>query len=249
MTQSYSEEVRETAAIDGQVIMPFYLIIDISGSMTGDEQNLTAAIDDLIQAIRKDPVVDDLVMLSIITFNHIAQTVVPLGSPSGVTAPPIRAGGGTSYGEAFREYHQAFEQDRARLKGQGMKVYRPCVFFLTDGAPGDSDWYQTFKSLFSYDPTAKSGNRAFPYFVPYGFRDAPEHVMRQLAYPNFGPTKGRWFLSKTNNAGEVLKAMAEVLGNTAISSGLSAERGVPQIVPPTPVAGSNAQFGEAEDWM
>src|SRR3712207_6757162 len=81
MTQSYSDEVRETVAIEGQVIMPFYLIIDVSGSMSGDEQKLTFAIDDLIQTIRKDPVVDDLVMLSIITFNHAAQSVVPLGSP------------------------------------------------------------------------------------------------------------------------------------------------------------------------
>jgi hypothetical protein len=247
MTQSYSEEIRETAVTDGQVIMPFYLIADVSGSMQGDVQELSIAIDDLIQTIRKDPVVDDLVMLSIITFNHSAQTLVPLGSPSELNPPIIQAGGGTNYGAAFHEYHRVFEQDRAALKGRGLKVYRPCVFFLTDGAPGDRDYAGTFRSLFAYDPATKTGNRAFPYFVPFGFRDAPEDVMRRLAYPDFGSIRGRWFLSRSSKVGEVLKAMAEVLGRTVISSGQSASQGVPQIVPPTPPAGMNAQFGEAGD--
>jgi uncharacterized protein YegL len=249
MTQFSTEEVSESVATDGQVIMPFYLIADVSASMADDVQKLSAALDELVLAIRKDPVVDDLVMLSVITFNHTARTVAPLASPSEIKLPSIHAGGGTNYGAAFHEYHRSFEQDRSRLKGQGMQVYRPCVFFLTDGAPGDSDYGNTFRSLFAYDMASKSGNRAFPYFVPFGFRSASEEVMRKLAYPDFGPTKGRWFLSRSNNVAEVLKTMAEVLGRTVISSGQSASAGAPQIVPPTPVPGSNTQFGEAGELM
>lgn len=249
MTQSFSEEITETALTDGQVIMPFYLIVDKSWSMQDDVQDLNRAIADMIESIRRDPVVDDLVMLSIITFDTNARTIVPLDSPSAIQSPAISADGGTNYGAAFREFSRAFEQDRARLKGQGVKVYRPCVFFLTDGAPGDQDYFETFKSLFAWDPDAKIGNRAFPYFVPFGIGAAPEDVMRRLAYPNFGRTMGRWFSFKSSKAGEALKAMTDVLGRTVMSSGQSASQGQAQIVPPTLPAGSDAQFGDAEDWV
>ncbi len=248
LTTQEPDTVRDSSSVDGQVIMPFYLILDVSSSMSGEEATLNSAVADLIRDIQKDPVVDDLVMLSIITFNHGARTVVPLGSPSELVLPRFSADGGTNYSAAFTEYHRVYEQDRARLRRQGVKVYRPCVFFLTDGAPGDRDYLQTFKNLFAYDPETKIGNKAFPYFVPYGFGTAPESVIRSLAYPNFGMTKGRWFMSRANSVGEVLRAMTVVLGKTVISSGVSASQGVPQIVAPTPPPGSAMQFGEAGDF-
>ena len=246
MTASDAAAVRDTTAVDGQVIMPFYLLVDVSGSMSSEEAELNAAVTELVENIRKDPVVDDLVMLSVITFNHDARTVVPLDSPSSVTVPHLSTSGGTNYGTAFAEYARAYEQDRARLRAQGMKVYRSCVFFLTDGAPNDRNYLETFTSLFAYDPATNIGNKAFPYFVPYGFRSAPENVVRKLAYPDFGRTRGRWFLSRSNNVREVLRAMTAMLGNTVISSGQSASQGVPQIMPPTPPAGT--QFGDAGDF-
>lgn len=247
-THAESETVRETSARQGQVIMPFYLVCDVSGSMSGDVDDLTKAVTELVQDIQNDPVVDDLVMLSVITFNHSATTVVPLSSPSDITPPRFSAGGGTGYSAAFTEYHRAFEQDRARLKSQGMRVYRPCVFFLTDGEPNDHhDYLRTFRSLLAWDPETKQGNKAFPYFVPFGFRDATEDVVKSLAYPTFGPARGRWFLSRSNKVSEVLKTIRDVLGNTVISSGKSAGAGKPTIVPPTAQAGPDLQFGEAGD--
>jgi uncharacterized protein YegL len=241
--------VKETSAAEGQVIMPFYFICDVSGSMHGDIHDLNAAVKEFVVGIQSDPVVDDLVMLSIITFNHNATTVVPLSSPSDMTPPVLSASGGTNYSAAFEEYNRSFEKDRADLKSRGIKVFRPCVFFLTDGAPGDRDHLKKFKSLFGYDPESKQGNAAFPYFVPYGFRDAPEAVIRALAYPDFGRTKGRWFLFRSNRVGEVLKTMAAMLGNTVISSGQSVAKGQPQLTPPSPPAGSDVQFGEAGDYV
>lgn len=246
MMTSDTESISDAAAVDGQVIMPFYLIVDVSGSMSSEEAELNAALTELVDTIRLDPVVDDLVMLSIITFNHNAQTVAPLASPSDLTVPYLRASGGTNYGAAFGEYARAYEQDRARLRGQGIKVYRSCVFFLTDGAPGDRNHLESFRTLFAYDPTTKIGNKAFPYFVPIGFRSAPEDVIKRLAYPDFGTSKGRWFLSRSSNVREILRAMTVMLGNTVISSGQSASQGMPTIVAPAPPP--NTQFGEAGDF-
>jgi uncharacterized protein YegL len=244
-----TETVASVDAAEGQIIMPFYIICDVSGSMYGDMADLNAALVGLTNDITANPVVDDLTMLSVITFQSSAQTVVPLSQPSQINLPTLNAGGGTNYGAAFREYHRAFEADRARLNGEGKKVYRPCVFFLSDGAPGDSDYLHTFRSLLSYDPETKQGNKAFPYVVTFGFRDAPERVMQQLAYPDFGRSKGRWFVARTNKIGELLKSMTSAIGNTVISSGQSASAGQPQIVPPTVSQSQGMQFGEAGDFV
>jgi hypothetical protein len=244
-TASNADAVRDTALTAGQVILPFYLLADVSSSMRGDVADLNSAVAELIRDIQKDPVVDDTAMLSIITFNHRAETMVPLSSASDIVSPSFSAGGGTSYSAAFREYHRADQHNRAQLRQQGVRVYRSCVFFLTDGEPGDPDYLQTFKELFAYDPAAGVGNKAYPYFVPFGFRAAPENVVKGLAYPNFGTTKGRWFLSRSNKIGEVLKTMTATLGQTVISSGISTSQGLPQITPPTPPAGSDVQFGDA----
>ena len=233
--------------IEGQLIMPFYIICDVSSSMHSDMDELHAALAGLLADIVNDPVVNDLTMLSIITFASTARTIAPLDEPSAIILPVFIAGGGTNYGAAFHEYHRAFEADRARLKAEGKKVYRPCVFFLSDGAPLDSDYRQTFDSLLGYDPVTHMGNRAYPYVISFGFRDAPEHVMRNLAYPDFGQRRGRWFRARTSRVGELLEAVASAIGKTVISSGASVATGVPQIVLPTLSEDEMFRSGEAGD--
>jgi uncharacterized protein YegL len=187
-------------------------------------------------------------MLSVIAFGGSARTVVPLAPPSEVVLPTLTMINGTTFGSAFKEYHRAFEADRTRLKAEGKMVYRPCVFFLTDGEPGDKmDYLQTFRSLLTYDPETKQGNKAFPYIVTFGFREATEKVMKELAYPDFGPSRGKWFLAHSNNVGELLRSMTNAIGNTVVSSGKSAAAGTPQIVPPEAPPQAGMQFGDAGD--
>jgi hypothetical protein len=235
----------EIAAHEGQVVMPFYIICDVSGSMYGDMAALNAGLAQLRQDIMKDPVVDDLVMLSVITFNDSARTVVPLAAPTEITLPQLTSGGGTVYSSGFREFHRAFEADRKRLKGEGRKVFRPCIFFLSDGEPNDRDYLQTFQSLLGYDPTTKKGNSAYPYVTTFGFRDATQHTMEAIAYPNFGePNKrGRWFIAKHGHSvDQLLKSMAGVIGQSVLKSGQSIGTGSPAYNPPTAVEGMEGSF-------
>jgi uncharacterized protein YegL len=230
---------------EGQVIMPFYIICDVSGSMYGDMGALNSGVAQLRQDIMKDPVVDDLVMLSVITFDDQAHTVVPLAAPTDITLPQLKGGGGTVYSTAFREFHRAFEADRQRLKSEGKKVFRPCVFFLSDGEPLDQDYLQTFQSLFGYDPVTKQGNAAYPYVTTFGFREAEQHTMATIAYPNFGePNKrGRWFIAKQGHSiDQLLKSMAGVIGQSVLKSGQSVGTGVPAYVAPTAVDGMEGSF-------
>jgi uncharacterized protein YegL len=220
-------------ATEGQVVMPFYIVCDVSGSMSGDIAELNAGVTDLCQEIMKDPVADDLAMLSVIAFHDTARTVVPLDFPSAMKLQPLTSGGLTNYTAAFQEFHRAFEADRVRLKSQGKRVFRPCIFFLTDGVPTSTDHLQVFQQLFGYDPATKQGNPRYPYVTPFGFRGATEESMKAIAYPTFGEKKGRYFLAKEGvSIPSLLKAMTGMIATSVLGSTLSATTGTPQYTPP-----------------
>jgi uncharacterized protein YegL len=223
--------------------MPFYIICDVSGSMWVDIPALNAGIAQLRQDIMRDPVVDDLTMLSVITFADTARTVAPLGFPTEIEMPTLASGGLTNYGPAFREFHRAFTADRARLKAEGKRVFRPCVFFLTDGEPTDGDYAQVFASLLGYDPSTKLGNRAYPYVTAFGFREATAETMASITYPTFGDKRGRYFLAQDGaTVPEVLKAVAGAIATSVVGSANSVGNGVPQFVAPANLPNMKGSF-------
>ncbi len=206
----------ETAAL----VMPFYVICDTSGSMIPNIAVLTDALESLVSEITQDPVVDDMVMLSIITFDSEARLVVPLSPASEVTVPPLTASGYTSYGAALRLYSETVAKDYSRVRSEGARFYRPCVFFLTDGLPVD-DFLPIFNDLIHYDPETRLGNRMYPYLIPFGFGDANPALLAALAYPDFGSKRGQAFIARDTAAGDALRSITETIGQSIISSGLS----------------------------
>jgi uncharacterized protein YegL len=245
MTDYPEEQVKEGSFTEGQLIMPFYLIIDCSGSMHGDLPTLQRDLQALVGEIASDGVACDTTMLSIITFGSGARTLVALSDPGSITVPTLSDMGGTDFGAALKEYDRAFKADYARLKSEGSKVFRPCVFFLTDGYAGDN-WEETFNRLLSWDPRSRTGNQMYPYIVAYGYRDAQEETMKKLAYPNFGEKLGKWFLSRTNNVSELLKSMLGTIGQTIVTSGLSVGAGRPQLNLPQAVSTPGTLAGEPD---
>ena len=240
-----AEHVEErTQREAGQIVMPFYIVCDVSWSMAADMSTLNEALGDLRQEIVSEPLVDDVARIAILTFSDSAQVVAPLAQVSESGLPTLRDQGGTNYGEAFRTLAQTIEQDRASLKSQGYKIYRPCAFFLTDGEPQDHDYAQTFRSTLTYDSTSGQGMAAHPIFVPFGFRDAREDVLRQLAYP---PEKGKWFLARTSNVKEALAAVLDIIMKTVVSSGRRAASGTTGAVQiADPAADANISSGVSE---
>jgi uncharacterized protein YegL len=238
------ETVREHAGLEeGQVIMPFYLVCDVSASMTKDMDALNQGIRKLRRAIVAQPQVDDVAQIGIITFSASAQVALPLSQMSEEQMPTLRAQSSTDYGGAFRLLAQTIQQDTARLKAQGLKVYRPCAFFLTDGLPTDKSWLQTFTSTLTYDQGTRAGMKGHPLFIPFGFRDASEDVLNKLAYP---PNKGKWFHSKTHDIEEALTGILDVIMNSVISSGLSVPAGSPTIALPAPSPSSGILSGPSQ---
>jgi uncharacterized protein YegL len=219
------------------LVMPFYVICDTSGSMRPNLTALTDSLASLVSEITRDPIVDDMVMLSIITFDDEARVVVPLAPASEVTVPSLTASGYTSYGSALRLYSQTVSEDYARLRSEGVRFFRPCVFFLTDGLPVD-DFLPTFNEVIHYDPETRQGNRMYPYLIPFGFGDASAELLAALAYPNFGSKQGQAFVARDTTTGDALRSIAESIGQSIISSGLSSgsETG-PQLTLPQSVRG------------
>jgi uncharacterized protein YegL len=238
------ERVQERDSTEqGQLVMPFYLICDVSFSMYREMPALNDGVKRLRRAIVAEPVVDDVAQICIMTFSDDAKVVVPMGPMSESEVPPLTAENGTNYGAAFHALAQTIERDRANLKEQGYKVYRPCAFFLTDGLPNDGDWHQTFTSTLTYDRQTGKGMKAHPIFVPFGFRDARDDVLKQLAYP---PDRGKWYHTKSTSIEEVLREILIIIMKTVVTSGQSVATGQPTLAQQKPEPGSAIVQGDSE---
>ena len=220
---------------EGQLVMPFYLICDVSYSMYREIPALNDGVRRLRQAIVTEPVVDDVAQICVMTFSDTAKVIVPLGPMSECEIPPLGAENTTEYGAAFRLLADTIEQDRVRLKEVGFRIYRPCAFFLTDGLPTDRDWHQVFVETLTYNRETREGMTAHPIFVPFGFRDAKEEILRQLAYP---PDRAKWYHAQAVAIDEVLTGLLDIIRKSVIHSGRSSGTGQPTIILPEPDPGS-----------
>lgn len=230
----------------GQIVMPFYLICDVSLSMTNDMPALNDSLQRLKRAILADPLVNDVAYIAIMTFSDIAKVVMPLGRMSEQHVPVLSPESGTTYGSAFRLLAQTVAQDTADLKARGLKVFRPCAFFLTDGEPYDRDWEQTFRSTLTYDATTKTGMKGHPIFVPFGFREAPEAVLRKLAYPK---EKGKWYHTKSASIEEALKGIIGIIMHTVVTAGRTPSTGQATMVLQAPPPTSGINSGDPDDFV
>lgn len=95
---SDGERVAErTEVVPEQLVMLFYLIFDVSISMTYDLAALQDGLRRLIAAIAAQPVLDDVTQICVMTFSGTAQVVTPLGQPSTLKPPTLAIQGGTNY--------------------------------------------------------------------------------------------------------------------------------------------------------
>ena len=202
-----------TTPVTAQQILPFYLVCDESGSMSGDPIDaINHALPDLHQEIGSNPVVADKTQFCIVGFSSDPQVLLPLSDLSMVTGLPVlRASGGTSYAAAFRVLKSQIDADVARLKGDGHRVFRPVVFFLTDGYPGDADWESAYEEL------TDSANPLRPHIVAFGIGEAADAgVIAQVA--NF-----RGFIADGSmSPASALKEFAGALTKSIMKSGSSA---------------------------
>jgi uncharacterized protein YegL len=206
------------------ILLPFYLVVDVSYSMQGSKLDAANEIlPSVADALAKNPILADKIRFGLLDFSDDAQVVLPLSDMSGQDyLPKLTVRGGTDFGAAFRVLRKNIEQDVGQLRADGFKVHRPAVFFLSDGEPMDG-WQSDFAALTTYDKATGLGFKWYPVLVPCGVDEAGKDTMRQLVHP-VGKSK-LYMMTSGADAAAAIKAMAEVLISSVLSSGQSAMDG------------------------
>lgn len=134
--------------------LPVYLLLDCSGSMTGEPiEAVRQGIKALLSELKSDPQALETAYLSVITFNSSANQVVPLTELMQFTEPTINAGGATALGEALRVLTDCINSEVRKSTETQKGDWKPLLFILTDGAPTDN-WENALDGL----KAAKPGN-------------------------------------------------------------------------------------------
>jgi uncharacterized protein YegL len=195
-------------------VLPFYLVCDESASMTGQPIDaINESLPELHEEISTNPVVADKTRFSLIGFSDTAEVILELSDLSDVESMPgVAAKGTTSYGAAFRLLRQQIEKDVAMLKGDGHRVFRPVVFFLSDGQPTDNDWRDAFAEL-----TEESFSMR-PNIVAFGLGDVDEDTVRSVA------TFRAFVADGTLTPAMALREFASSLTKSIVRSGTSDNR-------------------------
>jgi uncharacterized protein YegL len=169
------------------MVLAFYFVGDVSYSMDGEGIDaMNTVLPQVMDAIDVSPTLGDVVRFGAMDFSDDAQVVLRLGDLRDVdVVPTFSVRGGTSFAAAFRLLRKEIEQDMAQLKGDNYQVYRPAVFFVTDGAPTDdpADLAAAFAEL--TDPTFK----ARPNIIPFGVPGTTKDAIDLWVYPKPGDGK------------------------------------------------------------
>jgi uncharacterized protein YegL len=206
----------------GKEVLLFYIVCDESGSMgpNGGINAINQALPELHSTLAADPLVVDKSRLAIIAFSDTAELILPLSKVAEVAdMPGVAEQGMTNYGLAFSLLRQTIEQDVAGMKSQGFRVFRPCVFFMSDGEPSDQ-WESEYQALI---------NHAYrPHIVAFGVDGADPGILAKIATL-------RCYVGRDKaSAGSALANVMTSIGNTIISSTSNIGSGPVNIdLPPT----------------
>ena len=207
----------------GLQVLPFYIVCDESSSMAGPAiYAVNAGIMELFDALNTDPLLDARALAGIVAFNDTARLLLPMSRLSQVTQIPVCVASGTSsYAAAFRLLRTQLETDVAALQQQ-FNVHRPCVFFMSDGAPNNENWRAELSKL--TDPSFMFS----PNIVSFGFAGAEKSVIAEVAH--WGSRTGTKFFFMAADDGSPGSAIGEIIGflmQIVIALGLSRLRKFP----------------------
>ena len=119
--------------------LPVYLVLDISGSMTGEPiEAVKNGVQVLVSTLRQDPYALETAFLSVITFDSSARQVVPLTELSMFQMPDIQATGTTALGDALSLLANKVSTEVTKSTAEVKGDWKPLVFIMTDCEPTDN---------------------------------------------------------------------------------------------------------------
>lgn len=160
-------------------VSPFYLVLDLSGSMRPYLDTLQAAAEFTVTYLTKNIYESSVCRLSLIGFGSEAKTLIPLCdlARSRTPLPVLQDMGGTEYHASFQELVARINDDMPVLL-KDYFVTRPCILFLTDGSPTDrtDDWMTARQQLIE--------TRYRPNILSFGFGSVQEDTLKAVATIN-----------------------------------------------------------------
>lgn len=175
-------------------LLPIYLVLDSSASMNGEPFKAAFAfVPKLLEAMALNPVVGDKVRLEVITFDSNARVVATLSDKEDLkrwydSNRNLQAeGNSTNYTNVFTLLNQEIKKGvdlltSEKIEGVFYRVYRPTVFFITDGDPvGDN--YATisdaYNQLTSEDFVDSKGRKIRPNIFVVGVGEATREKLEK----------------------------------------------------------------------
>ncbi len=119
--------------------LPIYLVLDISGSMSGAPiEAVNNGLKDFEAALKSDPHALESAHVSIIAFESDSEQILPLTEAAQFRAPILDAQGGTSLGKALTLLGQCLDSDVQPKSADHPGDWKPLIFLMTDGEPTDA---------------------------------------------------------------------------------------------------------------
>jgi uncharacterized protein YegL len=119
---------------------PCVLVLDTSGSMGGAPiTQLNEGLQTFREALSKDELAMLRVEIAIITFGVSVGIAQEFVTANQFVPPNLAANGGTPMGQAINLALDKINERKQLYKQNGISYYRPWVFLITDGSPGD-EW-------------------------------------------------------------------------------------------------------------
>ena len=154
---------------------PCVLLLDNSGSMNGEPiRQLNLGVQTYRDAIIADPLAAKRVETAMILFGDTVQVAHNFSTIDAFNPAPITAGGQTPMGAAILQAIDLVKRRKEEYKANGIGLFQPWIFMLTDGAPSD-EW-----SLAAAQIKQESDAKRLVFFA-VGVEGANFDILKQIA--------------------------------------------------------------------
>lgn len=153
---------------------PCILLLDTSGSMHGEPiKELNAGLEAFREELLNDSMSAKRVEISIVTFGPV-NIVNDFTTVENFSVPNLSASGDTPMGAAITTALELLKTRKEILRSNGIQLFRPWIFLITDGAPTDS--WQHVAALVRQGEE----NKSFSFFA-LGVSGADFNTLKQIS--------------------------------------------------------------------